>query len=44
MRACRTYYDGTQMISRLGNPFTPPKWLLEKLPKDMTLDGEVRFF
>ena len=25
----RTYYDGTQMISRLGNPFTPPKWFLD---------------
>ncbi|KAG5643488.1 hypothetical protein DXG03_000876 [Asterophora parasitica] len=37
----RTYYDGKQMISRLGNPFTPPKWFLDKLPKDMTLDGEL---
>ncbi|GLB34971.1 putative DNA ligase [Lyophyllum shimeji] len=37
----RTYYDGKQMISRLGNPFTPPKWFLEKLPKEVTLDGEL---
>ncbi|RDB20051.1 DNA ligase [Hypsizygus marmoreus] len=37
----RTYYDGKQMISRLGNPFTPPDWFLEKLPKDVTLDGEL---
>ncbi|KAF8077962.1 DNA ligase/mRNA capping enzyme [Lyophyllum atratum] len=37
----RTYYDGKQMISRLGNPFTPPKWFLEKLPNDVTLDGEL---
>jgi len=37
----RTYYDGKQMISRLGNPFTPPKWFLDKLPKDITLDGEL---
>ncbi|KAG6818130.1 hypothetical protein H0H87_000035 [Tephrocybe sp. NHM501043] len=37
----RTYYDGKNMISRLGNPFTPPKWFLEKLPKDVTLDGEL---
>ncbi|KAG6866902.1 hypothetical protein C0991_003817 [Blastosporella zonata] len=37
----RTYYDGKDMISRLGNPFTPPKWFLEKLPKDVTLDGEL---
>jgi hypothetical protein len=25
----RTYYDGKQMISRLGNPFMPPKWFLD---------------
>ncbi|KIJ22572.1 hypothetical protein M422DRAFT_786411, partial [Sphaerobolus stellatus SS14] len=37
----RTYYDGKRMISRLGNPFTPPKELLAKLPKDVTLDGEL---
>ncbi|KAG6877708.1 hypothetical protein C0993_004803 [Termitomyces sp. T159_Od127] len=37
----RTYYDGKDMISRLGNPFTPPKWFLEKLPKDVSLDGEL---
>jgi len=37
----RTYFDGSQMISRLGNPFTPPQWFLDKLPKDLTLDGEL---
>ncbi|KAJ7472296.1 DNA ligase/mRNA capping enzyme [Mycena galericulata] len=37
----RTFYDGTRMVSRLGNPFTPPKWLLDKLPTDVTLDGEL---
>jgi len=37
----RTFFDGKQMISRLGNPFTPPQWLLEKLPSDITLDGEL---
>ncbi|KAJ7621186.1 DNA ligase/mRNA capping enzyme [Roridomyces roridus] len=37
----RTYYDGKTMISRLGNPFTPPQWFLDKLPKDVTLDGEL---
>jgi len=37
----RTYYDGKQFISRLGNPFTPPTWFLDKLPKDITLDGEL---
>ncbi|KAF7303756.1 SWIM-type domain-containing protein [Mycena indigotica] len=37
----RTFYNGKGMVSRLGNAFTPPKWLLEKLPKDVTLDGEL---
>ncbi|KAF5390955.1 hypothetical protein D9757_003960 [Collybiopsis confluens] len=37
----RTYYDGKQMYSRLGNPFTPPQSFLDKLPKDCTLDGEL---
>ncbi|PPQ92560.1 hypothetical protein CVT25_010513 [Psilocybe cyanescens] len=37
----RTFYDGNQFISRLGNPFTPPNWFLDKLPKDVTLDGEL---
>ncbi|KAG7086629.1 hypothetical protein E1B28_002571 [Marasmius oreades] len=37
----RTYYDGKRMLSRLGNPFTPPQWFLDKLPKDVTLDGEL---
>ncbi|KAH8824214.1 DNA ligase [Flagelloscypha sp. PMI_526] len=37
----RTFYDGEGMYSRLGNPFTPPKWFLDKLPKDVTLDGEL---
>jgi len=35
------FWDGKRMISRLGNPFTPPKWFIEKLPKDVTLDGEL---
>ncbi|KAH9482076.1 DNA ligase [Psilocybe cubensis] len=37
----RTFYDGNQLISRLGNPFTPPNWFLDKLPKGVTLDGEL---
>ncbi|KAJ6466915.1 hypothetical protein C8R45DRAFT_838778 [Mycena sanguinolenta] len=36
-----TFYDGKGMVSRLGNPFTPPQWFLDKLPKDCTLDGEL---
>jgi hypothetical protein len=26
-----TYWDGKQMLSRLGNPFTPPDWFLESM-------------
>ncbi|KAH8114532.1 DNA ligase/mRNA capping enzyme [Phellopilus nigrolimitatus] len=37
----RVFWDGTRMLSRLGNPFTPPKWFVEDLPKDVTLDGEL---
>ncbi|KAF8951034.1 hypothetical protein BDZ97DRAFT_1862051 [Flammula alnicola] len=37
----RTYYDGSQFVSRLGNPFTPPNWFLDKLPNDVALDGEL---
>ncbi|KAF9490955.1 hypothetical protein BDN71DRAFT_1422178 [Pleurotus eryngii] len=37
----RAFYDGTRMISRLGNPFMPPAWFLDALPKDVTLDGEL---
>ncbi|KAJ3511849.1 hypothetical protein NLJ89_g3864 [Agrocybe chaxingu] len=37
----RTFYDGKQFISRLGNAFTPPNWFLDKLPTDVTLDGEL---
>jgi len=41
---CRTYYDGTKMISRLGNPFFPPEWFLESkypmhlLPRYQSID------
>jgi len=37
----RTFYNGKGMVSRLGNPFTPPQWFLDKLPKHVTLDGEL---
>ncbi|KAK0230154.1 DNA ligase/mRNA capping enzyme [Armillaria fumosa] len=37
----RTFFDGKNMYSRLGNPFTPPEWFLDHLPKDITLDGEL---
>ncbi|KAG9094737.1 hypothetical protein FS749_011933 [Ceratobasidium sp. UAMH 11750] len=37
----RVYYDGKKMWSRLGNAFTPPKEFLDRLPKNVTLDGEL---
>ncbi|KAJ1305172.1 hypothetical protein OPQ81_000203 [Rhizoctonia solani] len=37
----RVFYDGKKMWSRLGNPFTPPQEFLDRLPKDVTLDGEL---
>ncbi|KAF8626423.1 hypothetical protein AX15_004885 [Amanita polypyramis BW_CC] len=37
----RAYFNGKSFLSRLGNPFTPPEWFLETLPKDVTLDGEL---
>ncbi|KAJ2931053.1 hypothetical protein H1R20_g6035, partial [Candolleomyces eurysporus] len=38
----RTYYDGKGgFFSRLGNPFTPPQWFIDTLPKGITLDGEL---
>ncbi|KAL1659539.1 hypothetical protein GGF50DRAFT_107403 [Schizophyllum commune] len=37
----RVYYDGERMWSRLGNLFTPPQWFLDKLPKNVHLDGEL---
>lgn len=36
----RAYWDGKQMFSRLGNPFTVPDWFLAALPPH-PLDGEL---
>jgi DNA ligase 1 len=36
----RAYWDGTQFVSRLGNPFLAPAWFTEGLP-DFPLDGEL---
>lgn len=36
----RAYWDGKQLISRLGNPFYAPDWFIEKFPQ-MHLDGEL---
>ncbi|PAV17191.1 DNA ligase mRNA capping enzyme [Pyrrhoderma noxium] len=37
----RVFWDGKRMLSRLGNPFFPPDWFIECLPRDVTLDGEL---
>lgn len=37
----RAYWDGSKLVSRLGNTFHAPEWFLEKLPRDMPLDGEL---
>ena len=37
----RCYWNGSKMYTRNGNLFYPPKWFLEKLPKDLALDGEL---
>src|SRR5262245_32329228 len=36
----RAYWDGKQLLSRLGNLFHAPDWFLEGLP-DAPLDGEL---
>ena len=36
----RAYWDGRNLISRLGNRFHAPDWFLEGLP-DVPLDGEL---
>ncbi|PRP81462.1 ATP dependent DNA ligase-like protein [Planoprotostelium fungivorum] len=37
----RAYWDGQDLISRLGNKFCPPDFFREELPLDMKLDGEL---
>ncbi|KAJ3228745.1 hypothetical protein HDU81_005938, partial [Chytriomyces hyalinus] len=39
----RTFWDHErgQFFSRLGNPFTPPDWFKEAMPKHWSLDGEL---
>ena len=37
----RAFWDGANFISRLGNVFVAPDWFIERLPKDMALDGEL---
>jgi len=37
----RAYWDGTRLVSRLGNTFWAPDWFIEALPRDLHLDGEL---
>jgi DNA ligase-1 len=37
----RCYWNGTKFLSRNGNPFFAPKFFIEKLPKTVSLDGEL---
>ncbi|KAF8464436.1 hypothetical protein BDZ91DRAFT_849727 [Kalaharituber pfeilii] len=37
----RAYWTGTRFQSREGNPFYAPYWFTKRLPKDITLDGEL---
>jgi DNA ligase 1 len=36
----RAYWDGKQLLSRLGNAFYVPDWFMEKFP-DFPVDGEL---
>ncbi len=36
----RAYWDGKQILSRLGNVYHAPEWFVEQLP-DFPLDGEL---
>ena len=36
----RAYWDGTRLLSRLGNEFFAPDWFIEKLPSH-PMDGEL---
>ena len=36
----RAYWDGKQLISRQGNPFTPPDYFLQHFPP-FAIDGEL---
>lgn len=37
----RCYWDGAEILSRVGNKFHAPEWFLDRLPKDHHLDGEL---
>ena len=37
----RCYWNGSQMYTRNGNLFNPPKWWKALLPSNLALDGEL---
>jgi DNA ligase 1 len=37
----RCFWDGSEMWTRTGKPFYPPRWFKDLLPKDLGLDGEL---
>lgn len=37
----RAVWDGKTFVTRSGNEFVAPQWLLDFLPKDTFLDGEI---
>ena len=41
MDGVRAFWNGFKLISRGANEISCPTWFIEKLPKDMKLDGEL---
>jgi DNA ligase-1 len=37
----RCFWNGRNMYTRNGNPFYPPVWWKDLLPKNLALDGEL---
>ncbi|GAB5372359.1 hypothetical protein AAMO2058_001658400 [Amorphochlora amoebiformis] len=37
----RAYWNGTNLVSRLGNVFHAPDWFIKGLPEDSHFDGEI---
>lgn len=41
MDGIRAYWNGNRMVSKNGTNIDCPDWFVEKLPKDISLDGEL---
>jgi DNA ligase-1 len=37
----RAWWDGEKLWSRTGHAWNPPQWFLNRLPRDLFLDGEL---